>query len=353
MINLPQNRVWRSYQGGRILDELAGKSEPCDSHFPEDWIGSVTAATNPDSTDPLEGVSPVEVDGQRLLLPELIERDPDYFLGAEHVTRFGNQPMVLIKFLDASVRLQLQAHPTAEFSREHLDADSGKAEAYYILSVRDDVDDPYVYLGFQRAPERTELKRWIKEQDLASILSCFDKIRVEPGDVLFIPGGVPHAIGEGIFMVEIMEPSDLVVRFEFERAGYTLPESARFMNRGIDFCMDIFDLTPMPQSLVRRDFMFEPQTEVDYGSAGYRQSLIGPETTPCFRVKKSVVNGSIERSEDSFFVGVVTKGQCVIQTSETEMLLKQYDKFFCPAGLSSYKIESGDGVEILECFPPA
>jgi len=38
---------------------------------------------------------------------------------------------------------------------------------------------------------------------------------------LFIPGGILHAIGEGIFMVEIMEPSDLAVRFEFERAGYT------------------------------------------------------------------------------------------------------------------------------------
>lgn len=58
--------------------------------------------------------------------------------------------MVLVKFLDSAVRLQLQAHPTAEFAKQHLDSNSGKAEAYYILDVRDDVEQAYVYLGFQR-----------------------------------------------------------------------------------------------------------------------------------------------------------------------------------------------------------
>ena len=98
----------------------------------------------------------------------------------------------------------------------------------------------------------------------------FDKIFVKPGDVLFIPGGLPHAIGGGIFMVEIMEPSDLVVRFEFERAGYTLPESARFMDRGLEFCLDIFDFNPVPESLVRRKYMFEPRLEESYGDDSHR-----------------------------------------------------------------------------------
>ncbi len=44
LIELPQNRVWRTYLGGRMLDELVGKGDPCDSHFPEDWIASVTAS---------------------------------------------------------------------------------------------------------------------------------------------------------------------------------------------------------------------------------------------------------------------------------------------------------------------
>ena len=116
IVELPQNRVWRSYPGGRILDELVGKDNPRDSHFPEDWIGSVTPARNPGSQRRHEGISSIQIDGQELLFTELIARDPDYFLGKEHVACFGQQPMVLVKLLDSAVRVQLQAHPTAEFA---------------------------------------------------------------------------------------------------------------------------------------------------------------------------------------------------------------------------------------------
>ena len=213
IIQFPQNRVWRNYTGGRTLDHLVGKDDPCDSHFPEDWIGSVTPANNPDSECALEGISKVRVDGRDMLFTDLIARDPDYFLGKDHVARFGQQPMVLVKLLDSAERLYLQAHPTAEFAQAHLNSNSGKAEAYYVLDVREDVDVGFVYLGFQRPPSRAEFKRCIEEQDLASMEGFFDRITVKTGDVLFIPCGVPHAIGAGIFLVEIMEPSDLVVRF--------------------------------------------------------------------------------------------------------------------------------------------
>lgn len=353
LIELPQNRVWRSYQGGRILDALAGKEHPADSHYPEDWIGSVTLAHNPHSADKQEGISRVRVSGRDLPFPDLIAEDPEYFLGAEHVARFGQQPMVLVKLLDSAVRLQLQVHPTAEFAKAHLDSNHGKAEAYYILDVRDEVDEAFVYLGFQRPPTREEFKRCIEEQDIETMEGYFDKIAVKPGDVLFIEGGVPHAIGGGIFMVEIMEPSDLVVRFEFERAGYTLPESARFMNRSLDFCLDIFDFDPKPESLVRRDYMFAPKLETTYSETAHRYGLIDVETTPCYRIKKSVIKGTVTRKEDSFFTGVVTAGSCVIKSELASIELGTFDKFFCPAGLGEYTIEADEEVQILECFPPA
>lgn len=352
LIELPQNRVWRSYPGGRTLDELIGTDDPHDSHFPEDWIASVTSANNPGVQTGHTGVSKVRVNGQEWLFPDLIARDPDYFLGQEHVERFGQQPMVLVKLLDSAVRLQLQVHPTAEFARRHLDSNSGKAEAYYILAVREDVEEAFVYLGFQRPPTRAELKRCIEDQDIKTMEGFFDKIEVKPGDVLFIPGGVPHAIGDGIFMVEIMEPSDLVVRFEFERAGYTLPESARFMNRSLDFCLDMFDFETRPESIVRSENMFEPRLEAAYGETAHRYHLIGAETTPCFRIKKSVIKGVIERQENTFFTGVITAGSCVLKTGDATIALDTYGKFFCPAGLGNYTIEAEQEVHILECFPP-
>jgi mannose-6-phosphate isomerase len=313
----------------------------------------VTPACNPGSLNEHEGISKAQIEGQELLFTDLIARDPDYFLGAGHVARFGQQTMVLVKFLDSAVRLQLQAHPTAEFARAHLDSNSGKAEAYYILNVREDVEEAFVYLGFQRPPDRAELKRCIEEQDLVTMEGFFDRISVKPGDVLFIPGGIPHAIGGGIFMVEIMEPSDLVVRFEFESAGYTLPESARFMNRGLDFCLDIFDFEARPESRVRSEHMFEPKREKTYGPNAHRYHLVGAETTPCFQVKKSVISGDVEREESTFFTGVVTAGACALRTDEASIELSTFDKFFCPSGLGGYTIEAKEEVQILECFPPA
>jgi len=352
LIQLPQNRVWRSYQGGYTLDKLIGKKDPSDGHFPEDWIASVTPASNPGSLNEIEGISKARVDGQELLFTELIARDPEYFLGVNHVARFGQQPMVLVKLLDSAVRLQLQAHPTAEFAQAHLNSNSGKAEAYYILDVREEVEEAFVYLGFQRPPDREELKRCIEEQDLVTMEGFFDRISVKPGDVLFIPGGIPHAIGGGIFMVEIMEPSDLVVRFEFERAGFTMPESARFMDRGLEFCLDIFDFEARPESRVRSEHMFEPKLEETYGPTAHRYHLVGAETTPCFQVRKSVISGVVEREENTFFTGVVTAGSCVAKTRESAIELDTFDKFFCPAGLGAYTIEAEQEVHILECFPP-
>ncbi len=43
------------------------------------------------------------------------------------------------------------------------------------------------------------------------ILSFLHRIPVAPGDFVFVDGGVPHAIGAGCFMVELQEPSDLMV----------------------------------------------------------------------------------------------------------------------------------------------
>jgi mannose-6-phosphate isomerase len=79
LIELPQNRIWRSYQGGRTPDELIGKGDPVDSHYPEDWIASVTPASNPDSQSESEGISNVLIDDQALAFTDLIALDPEYF----------------------------------------------------------------------------------------------------------------------------------------------------------------------------------------------------------------------------------------------------------------------------------
>jgi len=347
-IPLTPNRVWRTYQGGRTLDRLAGVEAPQDGHFPEDWLASTTRAVNAGREAVREGISQVEIEGRTCDLAALIAADPDYYLGNPSLT----QPSLLVKLLDPAIRLHFQAHPTATFARRFLGSPSGKTEAYHVLATRPEVAAPYIYLGFQRPPSRDALRRMIKAQDIAAIEACFDRIPVKPGDTYLVPGGVPHALGEGVFLVEIQEPSDLVVRFEFERGGYVLPEGARFMNRGLEFCLDVFDLTPWPAARVTIDALCPPRRRRALGPDSYQDDLIGPERTPCFRVRKSYLRGPLLKREEGFHVGIVTAGACTLEAAGRSHRFETHSAFVIPARAGEVRFSPDPVTEILECFPP-
>lgn len=359
LILLPPNRVWRTYPGGRTLDRLAGAPNPTDSHLAEDWIASTTRAVNRGREDRVEGISQVLVgdDPMPRDFAKLLADDPEYFLGAAHVRKHGAQPQVLVKFLDSGTRLHFQVHPTREFARRMLGARSGKTEAYHVLSVRPPGELPeaagYIYVGFQRPPTPAQLKAAIETQDIAAMEACFDRIAVQPGDTFIIPGGTPHALGAGVFMVEIQEPSDLVVRFEFERAGYVLPESARFMDRGIDFALTVFDLAPLTADDIERRVRCRPRRVRDFEGGSWQDELIGPAQTDCFSVAKTHLHSPVLREDDRPAIAIVTAGAVRTEIAGRIHLINSYQKVFLPAGLGRVRFTPvGEAAEMLECFPP-
>jgi len=387
LILLPPNRVWRTYPGGRTLDALAGAAAPADSHFAEDWIASATVAKNPPGTPaylPPSGLStlPPQLSTapgiSRALIGHdptprdfaaLLASDPDYFLGAAHVAKFGAHPQLLVKFLDSGTRLHFQVHPTRDFARRVLCAPSGKTEAYYVLAVRDPAAPPplahnpspaagdaagCIYVGFQRPPTPAQLRDWIVTQNVAAIETCFDRIPVRPGDTFIIPGGTPHALGAGVFMVEIQEPSDLVVRFEFERAGYVLPEASRFMGRDVDFGLTVFNFAPLDAAALAARVRCHPRRLRDFGAGSFQEELIGPAQTDCFRVLRTTLAGPVVKDETSAAIAIVTRGTVIASVGGTTHRLRTFDKVFVPAGLGpvTYTPESG-AAELLECLPPA
>jgi len=347
IIKFSNNRVWRTYQGGKQLDIIEGKENPEDSSFPEDWIGSTVAAKNIGREHISEGLAKVlDEDGQTVIFRDIVSKNKEYFLGSADNTPRTLVDIPLVKYLDSSTRLHFQAHPSSAFAQERLDAPRGKTEAYVILEIRDGVTDPYIYAGFQRPPSRTDLKHWIETQNIEAIEKCFDRIPVKPGDVILLPGGRPHALGEGILMLEIMEPSDLAVRFEFERCGYVIPEQARFMGRDIETALDVFNYQPVPPEKIDEEFRCQP-TIISKDDAGNSlEELIGSDKTPCFIVKRASVNGTFKREQESFFIGIVSEG---IGNEVTQ--LKQWERFFCPASVKEFQYESDAGMTILECYP--
>ena len=141
IIKLPPNRVWRTYKGGKTLDELEGRAVAVDSHFPEDWIASTTIAANIGREYLInEGLTLVNINNESILLKTLLELFPEEILGREHFKKYGANMQFLTKYLDSAVRLHIQAHPTIKFAKKYLNSNSGKTEAYVILNIREEVN---------------------------------------------------------------------------------------------------------------------------------------------------------------------------------------------------------------------
>ena len=343
------NRVWRSYLGGRTLDCISGVATPQDSHFPEDWLLSDTLARNVGREEVAdEGISRLEGEGGAVIpFTRLLAEAPEGLLGQRHCRALGHRAGFLLKYLDSAIRLHIQCHPSIPFAKRFLNSDCGKTEGYYILDVRPGCEG-YLYLGFQRAPSPEQFKEAVATQDTSAILSAFDKIPVRRGDCFIVPGGVPHAIGEGVFMVEMMEPTDFAVRVEFERGGYVLPEAARFMGRGIDFAMSMFEFRSRDVEQVRRDFFVTPQTLPISGDAE-RFSLIDARKTECFRLERIVVDGEAMVEHDALRALMVIAGNGTIECGQRRFSASQYDRFLVPCQTREVRLIGK--MELLAALP--
>src|SRR4051812_26973887 len=174
-------RVYRFYRGGALIDRLRGQPEQ-DGDRPEDWVASVVAANNPGRHEPEAGLTRLE---NGALLRDVIHERPPHW----------GTPNVLVKLLDPVGRLPVHAHPDREFARVHLGSDYGKTEAWKIVATRDGSSD--VWLGLLEDVEPERYRAWIEEQDVDALLGSLHRLVVRPGDVVFVPAGVPHAIGGG------------------------------------------------------------------------------------------------------------------------------------------------------------
>ena len=351
IFRIEANRVWRTYLGGRTLDEISGVEKPVDSHFPEDWILSTTLAKNVGREEfATEGLSLLSSGNKLLFLKDWLERYPVEILGERHMAKYGKNPGFLLKYLDSSIRLHMQCHPTVSFSRRFLNSENGKSEGYLILGSRPEAD-PYIYLGFQHLPEKNEFRNAILQQNEKKLLACFEKIPVRPGDVFFVPGGFPHAIGEGIFMIEIMEPTDFAVRIEFERGGYLLPEQARFMGRDVDFALSMFEFKERSVDDIRRELFVSPR-KLPLDGDGERVSLFDSRHTNCFRAERIAIQGVAEVEHDSFRVLIVTDGEGTVTAGEETLLLKRFDRVLIPFRIGRIRLESRKGMTLAAALPP-
>jgi mannose-6-phosphate isomerase len=313
-----------------------------DGDRPEDWIASVVTAVNPGlPAQADEGLTPVtDPSGQGTTIARLLAEQPEAMLGAGHLARQGAQLGFLAKLLDAGMRLHVQAHPTRDFARRRLGSPFGKLEAYVILAVRPGTTG-WIRLGFQRSPGRDGWRDIVARQDTPAMDACFAEIPVQVGETWLVPGGWPHAIGPGVLMLEVMEPSDLVVRCEFEREGIVVPPAGRFMGRDLEFCLDVFDYTERSVAEVRAACCLAERTAF---APGLRE-LLGPAHTDCFRIARLQVparGAAVLPRRGGVALLLGETGSATLAAGDQHLTLAPLAAALIPAASSEVVIRAGD-----------
>ncbi|MEZ6055413.1 MAG: type I phosphomannose isomerase catalytic subunit [Planctomycetaceae bacterium] len=216
----------RTRWGGRRLGTMLGKPLPDGADYAESW----------EICD--HGIDQSVVDRGTWAgktLHELVRDFPHELLG-QHSQR--TQFPLLLKFLDAHDRISVQVHPD-DNQVAQLDTDemglhqNGKSEAWVILAAE---PESQLFVGLKQHVDRPMLESKLAASELED---CLHRLSVQAGDVVFVPAGTVHAIGEGILLAEVQQTSDITYRLSdwgrLDQQGRPRPLHLKQAMKCIDF----------------------------------------------------------------------------------------------------------------------
>jgi mannose-6-phosphate isomerase len=330
---LPANQPRQFYRGGTAIAALRGVP-PASEFNPEDWVASTTTRFGQDT----DGLSTLPDGG---LLRDAVVAAPEAWLGEAHVAAFGSSTALLVKLLDAGQRLPVHSHPSNTFAREHFGSHFGKTEAWVVIGT--DTGDPRVHIGFREPVDRYTLADWVREQNHDALLGALNTTTVTPGDTILIPAGLPHAIGPGVFIVELQQPTDLSVTLEWD--GFLPNEAAGHLGAGFDVALGCVDRDGWGdgrwESLVRRTS----------GRTDAVVDLFGPAASPFFRADRLHVTRPVDL-DASFAVLVVLDGQGTLRTERGGTLdLRKGQTVAVPHAAGASLVDGA--FTLVRCRPPA
>lgn len=337
-VRLEANQPPRFYRGGAAISRFRGTPPPERDDRPEDWVGSTTTLFGHER----DGLTILP--GGRSLRLE-IESDPEAWLGPEQAEAFDGRTGLLVKLLDAAERLPVHIHPDRAFARRHLDCPYGKTEAWVILETGG--PGGTVHLGFARDVEADTLRGWVDHQDTDALLGSLHALTVEPGDAVLVPAGVPHAIGEGVFLIELQEPTDLSVLLEWE--GFAVDgRTDGHLALGYETALQAVD---------RSGFGAEQIAALRSHTGAGRplrpgvRSVFVAAADPYFRAEE-IRPSPLDRLEPGFSVLIVRSGAGVLESDDaTELSIARGDTILVPFAAGNCVL-AGE-VDVVRCRPPS
>jgi mannose-6-phosphate isomerase len=312
-------RVW----GGNKLVSFLGLDEPHPDRIAESWQ---VYDTNKVVNGRLAGKT----------LAEVTEAYREALVGTLSVPRYGADFPLLAKFIDAQQDLSIQVHPDDAYAHR-VEAETGfhgKNEAWYVLEAKPDAT---LYYHLDHPVSREEFRQAVEAETVTELLN---ELRVEAGDVVYVPAGTIHTINAGITLFEIQQKSDLTYRiFDYGRPRELHLEKA----------LDViaYQRPPPPEA---RPLSLTPGP----GGTFDRTLLLA---TPHFAMERWRVEDSAGGHTQATSLEIMTAvaGEGRLRWYGGELDLKQGTSLVLPAALGAYELVAlgmGDGLTVLRCTVP-
>ena len=349
---LEWNKLIR-YPGGREIDRFRGIKPAKDDGRPEAWVGSDTRVFNITADTPNEGCAKVILpSGEVKYLFEAIAENPEAVLGDKHIEINGKNMSVLVKLLDAEKQLGLQCHPTREKAMKYYDSAYGKAESWYIIGVREDVEEPpYVLMGFKEGVTKEVYGEAYDTGDVKNMEACIHKVPVRVGDVFNIAAGLPHAVGTGCFLIEVQEPSDITIGWSKLQVRGAISNRIHELHREI--LLDCYEYDSGSLEYILDKYRIEPEV-IGENENGKELLMLGEKQTPFFSFSQVETTSSYSVKETGFLrVMIVLEGSGTIKWDGGEMKINKADEIFVPYGVKNMSFVSDGGtLKVVMCNPP-
>lgn len=151
-------------------------------------------------------------DGPRAgqVLDDVAEELGPALVGTAAPTRSTPRFPLLVKLIDPAAWLSVQVHPGDDVARRLAGPDAvGKTEAWYVLDA-----EPGAELLAGARPGVREVDLRAAMRGGGATMGLLARHAVTAGDVLLLPAGTLHAVGPGVVLYELQQPSDLTYRVD-------------------------------------------------------------------------------------------------------------------------------------------
>ncbi|OPZ09120.1 MAG: putative mannose-6-phosphate isomerase YvyI [candidate division BRC1 bacterium ADurb.BinA292] len=134
------------------------------------------------------------------LFGDLVREYPRMMCGTERVPeRFP----LLVKYIDAAEDLSIQVHPSDATAPA---GERGKTECWYIMDCAPGAELIY---GLQPGVDAERLRAAVRANRVEQVVR---RIRIRPGDFVYLPPGTVHAVLGGTLLCEVQQASNATYR---------------------------------------------------------------------------------------------------------------------------------------------